>query len=382
MGRIFILLLAPFAFATGAYVFAGLLEPMAEDFGVSVAIAAQLQTAFTVACAIGGPSLAIATTRFDRRRLLLGVLLLLAGANALSAIVPGFGALFAVRTIAGSVGALTPPVASAMAVMLVSSEKRAIALAAILAGNSLAFLVGIPIGSFVGASFGWTASFWFAAVLCLGVAALIGSTVPATEAPPRPSEGAGPVLRWPLTGLLGVTLLAFTATFSSVGLIGPVVTASTGLTGASIGAMQALIGVGSIGGLSLGAALAQRAERPLPPLFFGIFTTQIVYAYAIWLGAGGMVGIVLNAIAIGVGATCLFACAPIIQTRLAAAAGPAATIAFAFNGSMIFMGQGLGTAIGGLSTGVFGLWAVGVTGACVAVFGFALATRDLRVKAP
>ncbi|MEO0501348.1 MAG: MFS transporter [Pseudomonadota bacterium] len=381
MGHILILMLAPFAFATGAYVFSGLLGPMSADVGVSVAAAAQLQTAFTIACAVGGPLLAIATARLDRRKLLLGVLVFLAVANALSALTQGFGMLMGVRIAAGFIGALTLPVASAMAVMLVAPERRAVALAAILAGNSLAFLVGIPVGSFIGASFGWASSFWFAAALCLGVAILILVRIPATDAPPRPPKDAmRTALRWPLTGLMGVTLLAFTATFSTVGLIGPVVTASTGLTGAAIGWMQALIGIGSIFGLAVGARLASSAERPLPMLVAGILVTQVIFGYAILFPAPGPVGVAMIGVAIAVGAACLFACAPVIQTRLGAGAGPSATIAFAFNGSMIFLGQGLGTAIGGAATSLLGLWSVGVSGAVVAVFGVLLATRNLTIS--
>lgn len=376
-------MLAPFAFATGAYVFAGLLEPMSADMGVTVAATAQLQTAFTISCAVGGPLLALGTAGLDRRKLLLGVLAFLALGNALSAILSGFGALMVVRIATGFIGALTLPVASAMAVMLIAPEKRAIALAAILSGNSLAFLIGIPVGSLIGASFGWAASFWFAAYLCLIVAALIATNVPATDAPPRPPKGAiRTVLRWPLTGLMGVTLLTFTATFATVGLIGPVVTASTGLTGASIGWMQALIGIGSIIGLALGARLQRTVAHPLPMLLAGILVTQLIYTYTMLFSASGANGITLTAIAISVGAACLFACAPIIQTRLAEAAGPAATLAFAFNGSMIFLGQGLGTAIGGSITALHGLWTVGLAGAAIALLGVMLATRNLSLVEP
>ncbi|GFE67005.1 MFS transporter [Litoreibacter roseus] len=381
MRHVVVLMLAPFAFATGAYVFAGILEPMSQDLGVSVAATAQLQTAFTIACAIGGPLLALLTTGVDRRRLLLIVLVLLASINAASALAPDFGTLLIVRIAAGFVGALTLPVASSMAAMLVPPDKRVIAFAAILAGNSLAFLFGIPIGSLIGATFGWAASFMFSTVLCSVVAILIYFTVPTVQTSADLPKGAiKSVLRWPLTGLMGVTLAAFTATFSTIGLVGPTVTVATGLTGASIAWMQALIGIGSVAGLAIGAALARAVDRPLTILLLGILATQLLYSYAVQLSAIGFIGIVLTTFAIGVGAICLFACAPVIQMQLAHAAGPAATLAFALNGSMIFLGQGVGTAIGGLATVTFGLGSVGVAGAVVAALGILLTTRLLYVQ--
>ena len=381
MARILILMLAPFAFATGAYVFAGLLDPMAVDLGVSVAAVGQLQTAFAIACAIGGPLLAILTSSLGRKGLLIGVLILLGMLNAVSALTDVFNLLVIVRVAAGLVGALTLPVASAIAIGIAGPEKRAQALAAVLAGNSFAFLIGIPLGSYVGANFGWPASFWLATALCVGVAALVLVMIPQTPPPPRPPKGAfAQVLKWPLTGLLGVTLLAFTATFATVGFIGPVVTRLTGMTGASIGLMQLLIGVGSIIGLVLGARLAKSTGRPLPVLLMIVLVTQALYSIGMLALPGGAIGVLIGSVAILVGAAALFACAPIIQTRLAIAAGPVATLAFALNGSMIFAGQGLGTALGGITTVTLSVAWVGITGAIVAVIGVALAVQNLTVN--
>lgn len=381
MFRILVLSLAPFAFATGAYAFAGLLEPMASDLGVSVAVVAQLQTAFMIACGVGGPVLAIATASVEKRTLLLLVLVILAAANALSAMTSSFWQLSVIRTFAGFVGALTVPVASMLAVMLILPERRSVALAAILGGNSLAFLFGIPLGSVIGSVYGWAASFGFSACLCLFVATLTYLFIPKSAAPPLLSAKAYRViLQWPVPWLLGVTLLAFTATFATVGLIGPVVTAATGLSGGSIGLMQLLIGVGSVVGLFAGARLAGKSNRPLPWLLAGILATQCLYIFSLSGGYMAANSVALIATALLAGSACLFACAPIIQTRLASVAGPAATVAFAFNGSMIFMGQGLGTAAGGIATAQFGLWSVGLTGALIAAMGLALSLRDLTPK--
>ena len=78
------------------------------------------------------------------------------------------------------------------------------------------------------------------------------------------------------------------------------------------------------------------------------------------------------------GAVALFAASPVIQTRLAAAAGRAATLAFALNGSMVFLGQGAGAALGGLVSGAAGLGFVGLVGVVLATPGVLLAFRVTR----
>lgn len=47
--RLISLVFAPFAFGTSAFAFVGLIDPMAEDLGIGVPLAGQLQTVFAIA---------------------------------------------------------------------------------------------------------------------------------------------------------------------------------------------------------------------------------------------------------------------------------------------------------------------------------------------
>lgn len=374
-----VLMLAPFSFSTGAFVFAGLLGPMAADLGVSVAAAGQLQTAFALSCAVGGPVLAGATARFPRKTLLVSVLCVLAAGNALCALAADFRFLMAVRVAEGFVGALTLPLASAIAVASVAPERRGAALAVVFAGIALAFLVGVPLGSLVGSLHGWPAAFWLASAIA-GVAAVLVTLLVPKRGDMMPPAGRAfrTVLHWPLTGLLSLTFIAFGATFTTVAYIGPIITRLTGLTGGGIGAMQVSVGLGGILGLALGARLAGRQGPVLPALFVATIVAQSLYSVGLLVGIGGVAGIVLVAVAATCGSAALFAASPVIQTRLAAGAGGAATLAFALNGSMVFLGQGAGAALGGLVSTGAGVEVVGLVGASVAAAGLLMAVRVTR----
>ena len=65
--RVFVLTLCTFAFGSAAFIFAGLLEPMAKDLGVSTAVAGQLQTAYVLTSALLGPVAAWGLGRLDRK---------------------------------------------------------------------------------------------------------------------------------------------------------------------------------------------------------------------------------------------------------------------------------------------------------------------------
>jgi len=274
------------------------------------------------------------------------------------------------------VGALTVPLTSALAVALVSPDVRGRALALVYSGTAFAFMLGIPAGSLIGGEYGWQGAFWFAAGLSGVVGLLIALLVPAGAQASAPAGAKVNPLSWPLTGLYGATLLGFVATFSTVGLIGPLITALTGLTGGMVGALQVFIGVGSLAGLGLGAALAERrGPAALPVLFMVIALTQGLYAAALWAGVQGGAGLVLFALATLPGAAALFAIFPIVASALAARAGASATLAFAINGATIFLGQSLGVAVGGLGFGFGGLIGAALLGSLCGLLGLGFVMR-------
>ena len=249
---------------------------------------------------------------------------------------------------------------------------------------SLAFLIGIPLGSFVGAEYGWPACFWLAAGLAAVAAVATATGIPKIGVLPSPPEGAFQrATRPPATSLLTVTFMSFFATFTSVAFIGPLVTALTGLTGGDIGYVQLFVGIGSLFGLVLGARLAtSHGLKALTPLMTLVAVTQFLFTAGMLGDLPPVTGTILTCATVAVGAGTLFALAPIVQSALAEIAGPAATIAFALNGSVVFLGQGVGTVVGGGVIAQTSLTWTGLVGAAIAVvtLGITQRLRDLRVS--
>lgn len=373
--RLLVLVFAPFAFGTSAFAFVGLIDPMAQDLGVSVPLVGQLQTVFALACGIGGPLLARALGKYDRKLLLTLVMLGLAGLNIATALAPTFTAIATVRVIGGLFAALTLPLATTIAVTIVDEVKRPAAIATVLAGYTLAFLVGLPLCTWLGATFGWQAAFWFGA----GVSALsfmvIGIGAPANVSVPAMADAKfRDALRGDNLRFIAISLLIFAATFSSVSLVGPIITAYSGVSGAAIGAIQFGTAFGSLFGLPAGAFLARLPVRQsLGGLLAITLLTQSMYFFGITNDFGAL-AIPSLMVVMSAGSAALFASSPIIQTELAKASGAAATIAFALNGSMIYFGQGIGASLGGIVTASGGLAFTGLAGASVALLGLLVVT--------
>lgn len=366
--RLLSLAFAPFAFGTSAFAFVGLLEPMAEGLAVSLPVAGQLQAVFAVACGLGGPLLARALSRLDRKRVLLAVMSLLFAMNVISGLATDFDTIAITRIIGGLFAALTLPLTSTIAINLVPEIERPKAIATVLSGYTLAFLLGMPIATLLGDAFGWRAAFWFAAAITVLAFAMIFVGAPGkTDAAHLPNASFRGALSGNNRRLMLVTFLGFAATFMTVSFIGPVITAFSGVTGAAVGGVQIATGFGSLIGLPAGAMLAKLPVRTaLAILMVVTAITQALFTVGMKIDLASF-ALPLLVITMALGSASLFACSPVIQTQLAINARDSTTIAFALNGSMLYFGQGVGAAGGGAIIAEVGLAWTGIGGAVAAV---------------
>ncbi len=356
--RIFVLTLVTFAFGSGAFIFAGMLENLAADLHVTTSVAGQLQTVFVLTSAVLGPLAAWAFGRVDRKYMVMGGLGLGLLLHIACSMTPNFTSLLGLRALAGLAGAMSGPAASVAAASLAPPERRGSAIAMVSSGMTLAFVVGIPMGSLVGAAFGWRSTFLVAA--CLSAIALTAVTffLPKVPAPPKRDGGSLNLpLVWPF---YLTTFLTFAANMTLNLYIQPIVRVGAGVTGAGVGAFQAMIGVGSIAGLALGARAADRNEgRGWILQGFAIQATamSVHFAATHHVLPPGWPSAALVALGIFLAATALFSITPVVQSRLIQATG-GAPVALALNGSVVSLGQALGSAVGGLALHLSGVPAI------------------------
>ena len=372
--RIWLLTAAQFASATGAYAFVGLLARLAEDLGVSVATAGQLASAYALTYAVCGPPVAALTARIDRRRLLTIGLGLVSVLNLATAITPDFATALGLRIATGVSATLVLPGVAAS--MLVPPEQRGRAMAIVLAGLTLAFTFGIPLGSTIGGGFGWRATFAFAGLLAGGAAIAVRLGLP--KLPSTDQGGAGSLrlaLRPAILAVLGTTGLAFAGLYCIAAYLGPIVTAAAGIEGAGIGAVQAFVGIGSLAGIAVGGRVADSRGPAMPVALFSLLALALAgYSAVLLLPPAGWLAVPLAAL-VFTGSFALFALAPLVQARLLGLAPRDRAVALALNGAVIFAGQGTGAAFGGAVIAAGGLAWNGLAGAFAAALGAALALR-------
>ena len=382
--RIAALTAATAAVGTQTFVFAGLLIELAAELNVSTATGGFLATAFALTYALTAPFIALRTGQVERRQLLWLALLAVALINLAAAWASSFSELLALRILAGLAATLVIPVVPSTVALLFPPERRAQVLALVMGGMVLAFLFGMPLGSLVGGLFGWRSTFLVATLLCLVAAVGVRLALPRVASPD--STGWSLLrLGWqaPVRRLLIMTLTGFGATFCVVPDIAPVVQRVIGHT-ETVALAQMLVGVGALCGVVIASRLGQLRNpgRVLMRIFITIGATQLLYsASMVWLPQQGLASWLGLGMAISLGAAALFTLSPLIQAQLVEAAPQGRQVVMALNGSMMFLGQGIGAAIGAQITQVMSLQMLGVAGACVATLGWFCA-RHLHAATP
>ncbi|WP_231873269.1 MULTISPECIES: MFS transporter [Kitasatospora] len=365
LGTVAVLALGTFAVGTDAFVTAGFLPAMAASLHVSTSAAGQSVSLFAAGYAIASPLLAVATARLPRRTLLVGALVLLAVANALTALAPNYPALLAARLFAALGAAAFTPTAGATAAALVRPELRGRALAVVIGGLTAATALGVPLGRVAAVGLGWRSALGVVAGLtALGALAvrLALPALPGTE--PVPLRTRLAALRRPgVLGVLPLTVLGMTACYVPYSYSVPVL-AAVGVSGrTAVVAALVLYGAGAVAGNLLAGRFADR-RGPVRVLAAGYVAMAAAFAALAGLAAGharaGVVAVGALVFLWGASSWCQ---TPPQQLRLLAAAPAQGPLLVSLNASGVYLGIGAGSVLGGLvlpagAAAVFALAAV------------------------
>lgn len=346
--RTLVLALGTFAVGTDAFVLAGFLPDVATSLHSSTAGAGQAVTVFAAAYAIASPVVATLTARFPRRVLLVAALLVLAAANAASALAPSLPFLLASRVLAAAGAAGYTPTAGAVSAALVRPEMRGRALAVVVGGLTVATALGVPLGDAVGSVMGWRAALGLVAALCLLTAIAAAALMPTLPgSAPVPIATRLAALRRPgVAAVLPLTVLGMAAAYTVYAYAIPALHALGIADGATAWILSAY-GVGAVAG-NLAAGIAADRLGPTRVLAAGYtLMAASMAAFALLAATGVRAPLLVALIAVAWGAS-TWCQTPPQQHRLFSAAPTEAPLLMALNASSIYVGIGIGTAAGGL----------------------------------
>ncbi|WP_216133046.1 MFS transporter [Polynucleobacter sp. es-MAR-4] len=235
--QIWVLILSAFAIGTAEFGIAGPLTQVAESLQVSTGQAGHLITVYALTIVIGGPLLTLWLTRFDKRNVLLGLMGLFIMGNLVAANTSGYSVLLASCVLAGLTQGPFYGIGAVVATRLVSEKLGGQAVGQMFAGLTLANILGVPAGAWIGNVFGWNATFWVVAALGLVATVAIALTIPQQAAESKRSLGKQlAVFRNPqLLASLLITTLGWTGFMTFYGYIAPVAEQVAGFARADLG---------------------------------------------------------------------------------------------------------------------------------------------------
>ncbi|HYF90532.1 MFS transporter [Azospirillum sp.] len=261
------LAISAYAIGTTEFVVVGLLPTVAGDLDVSLPLAGMVVSVYALGVTFGAPVLTALTGRIRRKPLLLGLMGVFVAGNLLAGVSPNYETLLVARVLSAFAHGVFFSVGSTIAADLVPEDKRASAIAMMFSGLTIAIVTGVPLGTWIGQTFGWRAT--FLAVSALGVIGGLGvaALVPARLSQP-PAAGLGAqvaVLAKPrLLLAFAITALGYGGTFVAFTFLAPILETITGFSSATVSLVLVLYGAAIAVGNVIGGRLANR--RPVRAL--------------------------------------------------------------------------------------------------------------------
>ncbi|GAA2594686.1 MFS transporter [Dactylosporangium fulvum] len=375
------LLLTTFVIGTDDFIIAGILPEIATDFDVSEAVAGQLVTVFSLVYAAAAPVMAVVTARLPRKRLIVGGLAVFAVVNLVTVFAPNYAALMALRVAAALVAATISPAAFAIAGRLAPEGRTGRAIGTVAAGLTVSLVIGVPLGSWIGGTFGWHATFVLVAVLTTIAVAVTALTLPGlSETSVAGVRERLVLLRRPavLACVIG-TIIGATSGLMPYIFIAPLIGDVSGAERSLVPVAIGLYGLAGAAGTVIGGRLNDHwgTDRAVIALLVVVLGSTIAMTMT-GIAFGGSAPFWLLAALIVVWGGAGWAYNPPMNARALQLAGAAGTEAIALNTSGLYIGIALAGAIGGGALNLAGGIAVLLAASGIGLINLVVMTVAVR----
>ncbi|WP_185826851.1 MFS transporter [Shewanella canadensis] len=340
--QVWILTLSAFAIGTAEFVIAGLLTTVSESLHITEGQAGNLITAYALSIVIGGPILTLGLARFDKRKVLIGLMGLFVIGNIIAAFTTNYHVLLLSRVIAGLTQGPFYGIGAVVATSMVPNKMAGRAVGQMFAGLTLANVLGVPGGSFIGQVFGWNSTFIVVAALGVIAALAIAITIP--------SQGKGATVgissqlkafkNWNLVASLLITTLSWVGFMGFYGYIAPIAESVAGFSRADVTWILIIVGLGLVIGNVIGGKTADN-NLSLSLIMWPI--AMVISLAFIGMAAPYKIPFVIASFIFGIAS---FANVPSLQMRVMKYGAEAPELTATANISAFNIANALGGAIG------------------------------------
>lgn len=339
------LALGGFGIGMTEFVMMGILPDVAIGLGITIPQAGYLITAYALGVVVGAPTLVSLFAGRPPRSVLVWFMLMFTIFNAMSAFAPNFHVMMMSRFLAGLPHGAFFGVGAVVASRLADEGKVAAAMATMFAGLTIANVIGVPLGTWLGHSVNWRLVFLIVAVIGLATMLCLRQLVPHIEAKARTSlkQDLRIFRSAELWLALGVTAIGTGGFFAWFSYIAPLLTEVSHFKPGAIPMIMTVVGVGMTVGVLLGGRLADRFH-PLPAILI-LLTSMTALLLCNGLLASSQPAMLVLAFATGANALAL---GPPIQMLLIEHSRDAEMLGSSLGQSGFNIGNATGAFLGGI----------------------------------
>ncbi|MER6914855.1 MFS transporter [Streptomyces sp. NPDC000594] len=374
------LVLALFTFGTADFVVAGILRELADGLDTSEAAAGQLVTVYSIVYAVAAPLAAVVTTRVARRTLAAYSLLLFIAGNVIAATAPSYEVLMASRVLSAVAAAAVTPMCFGAAGTLPPPGQRGKALGMLSGGIMLAQLLGVPMGTWLGGTWGWQAAFWMCVVLGVVVLVSMLTLLPRLDPPPPMGlrERLAPVTQGPILRGLSAMMLLSAGSMMMMTYIAPISEKASGVDTNGIAALFIAAGLAGVVATQIGGTASDRlgALRTVTIGATTLVVAMVGLSSAVVWGDAPFWTLILVVMVMAFGIGMLN---PPLNVWLLSRSGNSSNEVMALNASVMYLGTSLGGVAGGVllsGSGAVGLPILAVVETILVVLLVATAGRS------
>lgn len=286
---IYIMALGAFGIITTEFGVIGILPAIAKEFQISIDTAGWLLSGFALTIALTGPFTVLLTSRVNRKLMMCLVLLTFVLSNVLSAVSPNFTVLMIARILPAFLHPVFWAVATVAAARQVSPEDAPKAVSVVLAGLSIATVLGVPLTTYMAELFDWKISFLVSGLINLVAFLGLAFLVPSMPADEKTSYRSQLVIfrNRQLWVNLAATLVMIAGMFASYGYLAAYLNRITRMNGSQVSVMLLIFGgAGIVGNWLAGIALSRNALLTLRVFLLSLI---VVHLLAFTFGGSFMV---------------------------------------------------------------------------------------------
>src|SRR5690606_36655928 len=236
----------------------GILPDIAKDLSVSIPKAAHLIALYALGVVVGAPTLVLLSSKYPPKTVLMAFMVMFIIFNGLFSIAPNFLTLEISRFAAGLPHGAFFGVGSVVATNLAAKGKEAQAIATMFTGMTIANLVGVPLGTYVGHHFSWRLTYGIISLLGLITFLALLFWLPKIHTRNKQNLVAqlGYFKKWYAWLLIAIISIGTGGLFAWISYIAPLVTEVSGVPEGKVPFIMVLVGLGMFFGNLLGGKLA------------------------------------------------------------------------------------------------------------------------------